>query len=156
MLILFFKSHCQPLLPGWTTHIWVSIHSFTNRFFFPVYFSTLSTNVCFLPARKKIPHWAPVLCFPIKLNFLSGCLSFLNMRKLCKAVERIFSVALDYDWRNEKILFRWEAEEVWVYSLRELRINVTSLPFPEFPFPMPLTLSNKMSFQKPAIISLSL
>lgn len=69
------------------------------------------------------------------------------MRKLCKSVERVFSVALDYDLRDEKVLFRLEAEEIWVYSLGELRINATSLPFPEFLFPVPLTLSSKMSFQ---------
>lgn len=71
---------------------------------------------------------------PCRVEFLVSVFSFPNVRKLFKSVERIFSVALGYDLRDEKVHVRLEAEEIWVYSLGELKINATSLPFPAFPF----------------------
>lgn len=150
MLILFFKSHFQPLLPGWTTHIWVSIHSFMNSFFFPVYFlPCLQMPVFYLQERRyhtehhfyaSLSSW--ISCQGFFFSQYEKTFSFSWKNILCSS---------NYDFRDEKVHFRLEAEEIWVYSLGELRNNATSLPFPAFPFPMPLTLSSKISFQQPDI-----
>lgn len=65
---------------------------------------------------------------PQQFKFVRFFFSFPSMGKLLKSVESVFSIALESDLREEEVYSRLEAERIWLCSLRELRINATSLP----------------------------
>lgn len=130
--ILFLKF--QPLLPTRNTHIWVFVvHSSANRFFFPVYFPTLCTNVFFfickgkssMPSTKVYASPSILLFHPFFPPFSQGK-NTLNQHKE-------YSLQLMWSLIQE----RNKCIPLFLFSI--------------FFFSMPLTLSSKSYLLRPAI-----